>query len=322
MYRFLFSLIPWWFLAFVAVSMAPLAIETYEDYDRERSQMAQAAANGPPDIIPVYQLGDRPPPSRTGLVRFEGTLRADLGVKSISLVGTRYTYVLLDAPQTVARRGPLVAILIPDERAAQDLNALVNAADETGNLIVQGVLVPTYIGELSRRLAISDGITRQIYVVEPTFGSHTAVYADRVADAQMTFFVTLGFTVLFAVLALLRFRRWRERRAKRRAPVAARPAQTAQPPATASPWGEFVEDRFEEAASQDSALNQAAPTVAPKRAAKPAPPTPAPETVPAEAVFVSVFPGGGSGFRFKSADEIIRQSFGTLSTLTPPKRDD
>ncbi len=315
MYRFLFSLIPWWLLAFVAASMAPLAIETYEDYDRERIQMAQVVANGPPDIIPVYQLGDRPPPSRTGVVRFEGTLRADLGVKNISLDGTRYAYVLLDAPRTSTRRGPLVAILIPQERAAQDLNAVVNAADETGNMIIQGVLVPNYIGELSRRLAISNGITRQIYVMEPRFGPYSAVYADRVADAQMTFFVTLGFTVLFAVLALLRFQRWRKRVAvrkpKRRAAAQQTMAPIAQP--NGSPWDTFEEDRFEEAPFVDD--------VAPAVATSSVPTPPDHETETPTPDFVSVFPGGGSGFRFKSADEIIRQSFGTLSTLKPANRD-
>jgi hypothetical protein len=39
----------------------------------------------------------------------------------------------------------------------------------------------------------------------------------------------------------------------------------------------------------------------------------------AQPLFISVFPGGGSSFRFESANEIILQSFGNLSTLKPLK---
>ena len=38
--------------------------------------------------------------------------------------------------------------------------------------------------------------------------------------------------------------------------------------------------------------------------------------------FTSVFLGGGSSFRFKSADEIILEAFGTISTLKPLKPND
>jgi hypothetical protein len=36
---------------------------------------------------------------------------------------------------------------------------------------------------------------------------------------------------------------------------------------------------------------------------------------PLEPVFKSVFPGGGSAFRYKTADQIVLQYFGTLSML-------
>ena len=84
---------------------------------------------------------------------------------------------------------------------------------------------------------------------------------------------------------------------------------------TASPWGSFQpQPRDTGAKTQPSRMVKPQPpgqakakTTKPKREEV--------ATIPAEPAFKSVFPGGGSAFRFKTADQIIKQTFGARSGL-------
>ena len=310
---------PWWLFAFFAAIFAPLTLEFYDGYQRDQERVEEALMFGPPDAVQLSQFSRRYTGEPFGEVRIEGTLRADLGINSVTFSETVYNYVLLDDKGG----GPLIAIMVRSADADAALTSLVNAADRDGRLTVQGFLAPNRVGEVSRRLAQQQGISRELFVVEPFFGDRTAALNGKVEDSQLTFFITLGITVFFAFMAVWRFRRWRKRRvAKRQArgpQSAPAPQMQSAPPqrAASSPWGSF-EGGIGNARPQAAAPKPAAPVQAkpaakltPKKQPKKQPKQRKPSNTPAQPAFESVFPGGASSFRFKSADEIIRQKFGT-----------
>jgi len=333
MFRFLFSLIPWWLFAIFALTFAPLTIEFYEIYRADQDRVKTALAVGPPPVTATQSFNPSRSPWPFGEVRLNGVMRADVGILTVYFGETEYRYVVMDD----SGEGSVVAILSTAAKSEDTITRLVEAADSEGRVTVQGFLAPARAGEISRRLAVRGYTTGEVFVVEPFFGTRDAALAGKIEESKWIFYVAFGFTAFFALMAVWRFSRWRKRRALRRPAKAARPAanqseptrpgkqptRTAQPVSNAgSPWDTFR--------PQDSNV---APQTSGSRKAAPGQPLPKPQTAkspkraPQEPAvtapeFESVFPGGGSGFRFKTADEIIRQSFGTLSSLNKVNRDD
>jgi len=86
-----------------------------------------------------------------------------------------------------------------------------------------------------------------------------------------------------------------------------RPVKTTRP--GSSPWGAATQPDVPHARMSDA---DSRPHIAPAVS----------KGLTMQSRYKSVFPGGGSGFRFKTADQIIREAFGTLSTLKSAKRPD
>lgn len=294
----------------MALTFAPLSVEFFDDYQRTQQQVQRAIAAGPPPPAPLAEFSGRT--GAFGEVHLNGVLRADLGVQTVTFAETGYNFAVMDGKSG----GPLLAVLVPGERAGQVFTTLVNAADATGRVNVQGFLAPTRVGQISRRLAQRNGVVRDLLVIEPFDGTRSAALAARSTEAQATFFVSAALTGLFVLLTLWRFRQWRNRRAdkkQRRARRRADPASVPQPVAPQAaqmqtPWGGQVPRKPQ----------------APKPASRPttiAARDTDPHPIIIDPPFTSVFPGGGSGFKFKTADQIIRQSFGTFSGTITAKDD-
>ncbi|KAG1713701.1 Chloramphenicol acetyltransferase [Nymphon striatum] len=332
-------LIPWWAYAIFAITLAPTAVEFYEDYQSNEAIADQARTIGPPAVTDVSVFAPSRSAGSFGEVQLSGTLRADLGVLYVAFGETHYSYVVMDGGNS----GPLIALMDESTTAETMITRLVDRATSTGGVTVQGFLAPSRNGEVSRRLAMR-GETRNVYVVEPYFGSRNAVLAGKVDDAKFSFYIAAGFVALFGLIAVWKYRNWRARRSQKRnvrrkarprpAPV---PQHTPTKPVTQkigiqdraadSPWDSFNPQDSNIAPSsnarmvkpqspQDQKAAQAKAQV--KTTGKRSLPRDA-DVPPPPQEFESVFPGGGSGFRFKSADEIIRQSFGTLSSLNRPQ---
>lgn len=337
MVRFLFSFLPWWVFALFAVTIGTVAYQFYEDALFEEAEAEYALQLGPPDLTALRNYDPNRSVGPLNEVHLDGRLRADLGILNITFGETQYSFVLLDDTDA----GPLVAILETTEKSVDMITNLVNNADATGQVAVNGFLAPSRVGEISRLLAVRGYSNRPLIVMEPYFGARAAVINDKTAEAWFIVYVFAGLTALVALFSAWRFRRWRKRRAARRfdrRPAAPKSAPQPAQAASSSPWDTFnpVDDNMAPAArkpglvqpqsieEQRRAQKQPSSVIGANRTAKPNAqaarktktddaPIPAPE-------FESVFPGGGSGFRFKTADEIIRQSFGTLSTLTKVNR--
>jgi len=193
-----------------------------------------------------------------------------------------------------------------------------------------------------------------LVVIEPYIGSRASAVYTTAENTLIKVIALSGLAALLGfvafikmLLAMVRGRRssaTQSQMSGRDAKVARqqkRPTQKAVPIGNASdvsPWGKFQpQDRSSNASDSPAAKSN--------RMVKPQTGVPAKSVIkgqvkpqsksqatsakttvrtdkPLASDFKSVFPMGGSGFRFKSADQIIRQSFGTLSSLAPSKHED
>ena len=172
--------------------------------------------------------------------------------------------------------------------------------------------------ELTRR-----GFSAQnVLTVEPYFGDRETAIAGEVQDAQRSVTIAMGVTALFTLLAVWRFVRWRNRRAAKLARRATKTHQPIMPQDLEAPVQTQAPSRPAKPSNPWGGAQQQSPKQSPISAASPMR-TPAPEPdLPIEySTFQSVFSGGGSGFRFKTSDEIVRENFGTLTRITASNAD-
>ena len=311
--RFLFRLIPWWIYAIAAITLAPLAVEEFDAYQQARWDQTDALIDGPPPAAKVTAFSPGLDAGPLDEVVVTGSLRADLGILDLTGDGVDYRAVVMGEPT-----GPIIAILMTAAESDRLLTEIVGAADGAGRVTVRGFLTDLKRNDILFELDRSGLRGRAVHIVRPYTGDRAAALQGQVQDVLFGLLLLAGFTLLFALIAAWRFRQWRKRRAARRNPgirqarPSRRPARDAATFADPSPW---------EAAATTPVPLDAPPELPVEgdetlaRALDVRPPEGVPE-------FQSVFPGGGSGFRFKTADEIIRQSFGTLTALAPTKRQD
>lgn len=249
-------------------------------------------------------------------------------------------------------------IMLADDRGQEVKAALVLRTGDLARLqrqlAAQGdgdAIAVTVGGTLIRNTGWEDTIRNQmllrglpagdeLVVIEPFLGSRAAAL---IADAEQSFEVVIVLGVLAGVMAALGLGQFglgmgdgrrssatqsqmsaRDVLAQRQAKA---PSQKTVPSSSVSPWDSFDPQDSNIAPPSNSSIQKArAPAgrkavsgkPVPTRSSKPA----VTGVLPPEPAYKSVFPGGGSAFRFKTADEIIRQSFGTLSTLNKVNRND
>lgn len=314
-YTILFRL-PWWGYALLAVVLGNITFGMWQSYETRTAEAEIAILQGPPAVTKVGEFNPRLRDVPFQEMRIAGFIRADLGVGRLEGTVPK-SYLVLDS---VNRAGPLIAVLFVGSDDQAGLPDLVATANANGLVTASGFRRTLDRAGVSGQLRLQ-GVRREVLLMEAMVGDRTEVLREKGAT-------DLPFLIFFAVLtaaAVLRALYGRNTSRKRKAPrfrkrtnlqaAVPKPAKTASNKPmptgranTTTPWGNV------------------APTATPAPTPAPFPKQGRPVTttppVPAEPAFKSVFPGGGSGFRFKSADEIIRQSFGTLSTLTPPTRKD
>ncbi|MGJ8610897.1 MAG: hypothetical protein ACSHWY_07375 [Octadecabacter sp.] len=312
-----------WSIYFVvAIGIGTLAYQEHQTYLFNQLEAELQIADGPPDVIPLSKWSDADNAPYNDEVTIRGIYFAALGVGEFDPTGLSREFILLADDQGREIKAVLVA-------QPQDIAQLQRqlAAQGTGDRIpvtVNGVLNTSsdWETQINAQLrAMNIPTADDVVVVEPFIGNR----ADAISDAaNKTFGSVLVFgsiAGLLAFIGILKFlfgmaRRGTKSMAKARKETqrAKQPVEKPQPGVTpeASPWGTF----------QPTAPVPAAP---PKNATKPKKKTrrrvTQADALPVQPQFKSVFPGGGLGFRFKSADEIVLQFFGTLSTVTARKHD-
>ncbi len=316
--RLLFMFLPWWAFAFFAFTCGSLAIPFYDDYRAAQTEQFFALNEGPPAAVHV---GEFQPNRHVGYfeeVHITGTILGNFGVLRLHGEGTDYDAVVLGGDARLPR-----AILMFDSLSSErKINELISAADANNSVTVQGFLTNARRTEAERELTRRGYSGVSVLTVEPYFENRAAVLNEKVTDAQLTFFIVAGLAALFAVIALWRFRRWRKRRAAKKlrratqrgqpmptpaAQPAPNPVQStaAKPAQPTTPWGGTTKP------------NQQAQQPAKRRRT----PQPEPDLQSEIPDFKSVFPGGGSGFRFKTSDEIVRQYFGSITDISRANSD-
>lgn len=297
MYRLILGflrLLPWWGYAIIAVGLGSLVLGQYQTFQARLSAAEIAILEGPPEVRPVAAINRRLLQDPLQEMRVQGRIRADLGIGQLEGSVTKSYIVLEGWDQT----GPLLAVMFVGAQAQGALPDLVATSDGQGRVIASGFRRTLDWSEVSGQLRLK-GIRREVLLMEAMIGDRATALRTRASRDLPFLYVISGLAVLSGLTAVFRFGTWRSRRAMRSTRPHATPAQVAPQPAVAqaptSPW-------------TTGTITRAATFEDP-------PGDPIPQTPP----FESVFPGGGSGFRFKSADEIIRDTFGSVSTLDRPK---
>lgn len=304
--RWMFRL-PWFVYIACAAGLGYLAYTEYETYLNTLEGAYDQALSQPPATVPLSQ--------------FDG--RTDTGLNDEINVSGLYFSALPNG--TIAPSGlERSFLLLADDRGREVAAALVGSASDLPGframLTAQGNgdrFAVTVNGTLSRNQEWARLIDAQvaalglptsdtIVIIEPFVGDRFTAIVDETDDDYALVLFLAGLAGLIGLVGLGKLALSAKgtdtpQPAPRPAPVA--PPASPQTMPAASPWGGTTTPSRPSPAKQQ-----------PKRAPRKPDADPTPPSVPE---FVSVFPGGGSGFRFKSADEIIRQSFGTVSRLTP-----
>lgn len=309
MFRLIFgilSILPWWAYLAASLFLGGTAFTVWQETEIRAADAEAEILGGPPTPLKVGDYFGYAQNSPFEEVRLAGVIRADLGVGQVEGTVPK-TYVVLDSAD---RDGPLVAVMFVGSDDQEGLNALISEANENGFVIAGGFARRLDWADVSGQLRVK-GVRREVLLIEAMVNDRATELRDKAQKDLPVVFVMAGLAAAAALMAYLRFAKWRKRRgAYALRPTPAPVQASANPPAlpaaqTGSPWG------------------ASAPPPSPSR--PPAPPKrrepdPAEEQAAVEApAFESVFPGGGSGFRFKTADEIIRETFGTVSRLDRPQ---
>lgn len=314
MIRFLFRILPWWGYAIVAALLGSVAFEMYESYASDQRQLSRALEDGPPETIKVGQYNggflNIPLQER----RLTGILRADLGVLRIDGDVSK-TFFVLDSAN---RQGPLVAVVFVGTDNQGLLADVIRNADSNGVLTASGFRRITDWADVRTELRRA-GESRDVVLIEG-FGDNRPAALEEKAGTDLPF--AIGAAVLAAIAAIVayvRFRNWRKRlaaragRPQRPAPAKAAPTPARSAPVPQQPVAATVQP---DGASPWGGVKEARTSSAPRAATRPVEANAqVDEAAPPD--FESVFPGSGSGFRFKSVEEIIRENFGARSGLMP-----
>lgn len=312
MYRLIFGvlgLLPWWVYAALSVMLASSAFNLWENNQQDAARAEIAVLEGPPPVQKVDDLDGRMRADRFADVRVAGFLRADLGIGRIEGTVPK-SYVVLGGtdPDSV-----VLAVMFVGTEDQNGLSDLIATADDAGLVVASGFRRTLDRAEVAGQLRLK-GVRQEVVLIEAIVGGRAAALRDRATSDLWFVYVVAGLALICAVTAYVRRSRKVQRRRTTGRP--ARPAPVSQPAptprATAKPQPKPQSQP--KAAPWGGRPPQAAPAVSRTREAAPDPMNDLPP-------FESVFPGGGSGFRFKTADEIIRETFGTVSRLSPPDRD-
>lgn len=210
MTRLILRLLPWWFIAFFALSFLPLTITLIEAELAKRVVLEQALAAAPPQAVDLAQLPSRPSGLLGDELAVKARWRTDLGVFAVNdeLIDRAYAVLASDTP-------PLrfVVLSVPSyqaERLAVFLQARGNAA---GLVTVGGFVVDSFRDNPDLRLALDQrGITGRYFVIEPILGDRPSALRDRASDTWLRVALAAGLQAALTITAVVKFHRWRRRR--------------------------------------------------------------------------------------------------------------
>lgn len=334
--RWIFRL-PWFVFAAIAVWLGFLASDSNDDYRAELIDADVLIAQGAPGTTALSTWNATTDVTPNDEVNVLGLYFTALPETRFEASGRSRDIIFLADDQG----REVKAVLVATASQISQLRAQLQAQSAGGDrfpVTVNGTLnrdAAWSVAIRSRMMALGVPAANELVVIEPFIGTRTAAITRGAERARSTAALIAGIATLFGLLAVMKiiwalFMRRRssdtqsqmsgsDAQAARTATVPTRHiSPSADSPEQASPWAQFKpQDRTDEPKQisrivKPQAMGQTGAVGQPK--AKPRTETLSDSTLPLP-VFKSVFPGGGSSFRYKSADQIIRQAFGTVSTL-------
>ncbi|MGJ8590428.1 MAG: hypothetical protein ACSHXW_20250 [Yoonia sp.] len=306
-----------------AFGVGYLAYQEYQTYLFNRLEAELQITDGPPDVIPLSKWSAADNAPYNDEVSIRGIYFAALDQGEFDPIGLKRQFILLADDQG---REVKAALVVGPQDMAQLQRQL--AAQGSGDRIVVTVNGSLSTNSEWERMIGTELVVmnvpraQDLVIIEPFIGDRAVAITDRAEKTSGTVEVFGALAGLLALFGAVKFLSGGTRdRVKTPSKVNAnaqrkqKPVQT--PPPEASPWGKFQPITTPPDAQPKSATKAQKPARAsqkPRTAAQT-------DALPPLPAFKSVFAGGGDSFRFKSADQIILQSFGTLSTLTARKHD-
>ena len=309
----------WWAYLGLAVLIGYWTYSGYEGLVAQQAAAERAILSGLPPQLAVGSYAPDRAANPLAEVHLRGIIRADLGIGQIGEPESGTPFIVLDDE---TGRGALVAVVFTGASRDAALSEFVATSDATGRVTVTGFERSLNRSDVRGQLLVR-GEMREVYLVEPYLGEREQALLDRADRDLPLIYAGAAVTLMIGLTAAWRYRRWRNRVVRLRLGPAADPIG----PRADRSWRQMETNR-------NPSSSATSPWGAPAAATPPAVPQARPDptaivplvadektvaaminTAPA---FKSVFPGGGSAFRFKTADEIIRERFGTLSVLSKP----
>lgn len=326
----------WTIYLVLALGAGYLANQEYQTYLANAVAAEFQVAGGPPDPSPLSKWNARTDVSANDEVNVEGVYFSALDQGSFDPLGFERGFILLADDQ--GREVKAVLVVRPDDIGLLERQLAAQGVGDRIPVTVNGTLNQSseWAGLIWTELFVMDiPSSDELVVIEPFLGNRaTSIHYDAERTIG-TVIILGGLAGALVLLALANLRVGRKSSATqsqmsgREALVARQlkqPSQRSLPSNGAletSPWGTFdAQAGATPPPTPANATPQSQANVQAKSQQTSVPPRLQIAELEVQLPFTSVFPGGGSSFRFKSADEIISQSFGTLSTLKPLKRDD
>lgn len=323
--RWIFKL-PWFLYLIVAGIIGLSALTTLDTYRIERNLNEVQIAAGAPPSVPLSTWNPQSDVSSYGEVLVEGLYFDELPVGDFSVMGSERRFIVL--PDEVGKEVKAVLVVRSSDYYALRRYLVDQNSGENYEVTVGGELNTSTVWAGQINLALNDlAVPRSenLLVIEPFIGDRVRFLSGRADSTRDTSEILATLAALFAAYAGVRFLMTRGRSRRKAAPRRTRAerrtreAQSTHPSPTAkpnpSPWGTSQ--------PRPSQITDETTKNGPIKGAKKTGPLIdgllSESEIPLEPKFKSVFPGGGSAFRFKSSDEIIRQYFGTLAILNKVK---
>ena len=316
----------WMIYLSLALGAGYVANQNYNSYSANIINAKFQIAEGPPDPMPLSEWNISYDIFTNGEVNITGVYLPSLDQGRFNLFGAKWGFISLVDEKV----GVVSAVLVarPNNIGLIERQLVAQGSGERILVTVNGTLNQNseWADVIWKELSVMDiPISDDLVVIEPFTGKRAELIYGAAEKKISTVIIFVGLAGFLVLLALLRFRIKRKSWVKKsqvtfREALSAgqkNPRSQRLAPSNGlivtSPWGTSEEQAGLPppiANIQVKSQNIITPLCLHIAELEVQPP------------FISVFPGGGSSFRFKSADEIILETFGTISTLKPLKPND
>lgn len=231
---FLTRLLPWWLFLLFALLFGALAVSFWRDYLVDRGDLATAIAN-PPETIVLDNLMEQTFASSIREFAVRDIAGTSVGVFEGASTGR--AFLMLESTST-----PPIYLAFTDTSFAEDRFAEIAEAIQADweGYVIRGVLTDSTLDQ--ERLSvylISEGyplVGRTILMADLLEGDRENALSGLVQEGLAVVFIGGVVAAVFALIALIKFRKWRGRRAvKRAAKQAAKQAAVPADPYASSP---------------------------------------------------------------------------------------